>query len=45
VDPGADPDGDGTSNLIEHLTGRHPTEGVVPDEAGTVSLRVYSPAP
>jgi hypothetical protein len=43
VDPNADPDGDGISNLVEYLTGRNPTKGELPDTTGVVNLRVYSP--
>ena len=43
VDPNADPDGDGISNLNEYLTGRNPTKGNVADTTNAVNLRVYSP--
>lgn len=37
-----DPDGDGTSNLLEYLQGRNPTVGLV-DPSSLINLKVYSP--
>lgn len=43
-DPGADPDADGLSNLQEFQLGRNPTKSALPDSAGAVDLRIFSPA-
>lgn len=40
--PNDDPDGDGSSNLLEYLQGRNPTVGVV-DPSSLINLKVYSP--
>jgi hypothetical protein len=44
VDPDADPDGDGLTNLQEFQQGSNPTKVELPDTAGAVNLRVYSPS-
>ena len=44
VDPSADPDGDGVTNLQEFLLGRNPTKAAISDTTGAVNLRVYSPS-
>ena len=43
VDPSADPDGDGLTNLEEYQLGRNPTKGTVSDANGAVNLRLYRP--
>jgi hypothetical protein len=47
LDPGdalQDADGDGWSNLAEYLVGRNPRKGALPDTAGTIAFRIYTPA-
>jgi hypothetical protein len=43
VDPNADPDGDGLSNLQEYLLGSNPTKAPVADTNGVVRLQVFTP--
>jgi hypothetical protein len=38
-----DSDGDGMTDGVERLLGRNPLKGTLPDNAGVVNLRVYSP--
>lgn len=43
IDPNADPDGDGVTNLQEFQLGRNPTKIAISDTIGAVNLRLYSP--
>ena len=43
VNPNADPDGDGLTNIQEFRTGRNPTKAALPDTTEAVNLRVYLP--
>jgi hypothetical protein len=44
ADAAADPDGDGLTNAQEFALGRNPLKGAVPDTAGNVNLRIFTPA-
>ena len=44
VDPNADPDGDGLTNLQEFQRGSSPTKIAQPDITAAVNLRIYSPS-
>lgn len=43
ADGTGDADGDGTSNLDEYLQGRDPAKPAIPDTAGLVNLKVFTP--
>jgi hypothetical protein len=43
VDPSADPDGDGLSNLQEYRLGRNPNKDGVADSNGVLRLQVFQP--
>lgn len=43
VDPAADPDGDGVTNLEEFRLGRNPLKAAQSDTTGAVNLRLYLP--